>query len=108
MSSLRRDVRIKTVGSRQIAAERVAVNKTNSCGGLLSYRTCAETAAVSRGTSYVTTSAVSTPLWWIFSVRCVKLQFHFESHRTRSGSARKQRIAIYALTSVKRLGLISR
>ena len=34
------------------------------------HRTCAETAAVSCGTSHA--SAVSTPLWWIFKTRAIR------------------------------------
>ena len=36
------------------------------------HRTCAETAAVSCGTSHA--SAVSTPLWWIFKKRAIESQ----------------------------------
>ena len=42
------------------------------------HRTCAETAAVSYGTSHA--SAVSTPLWWIFKRRYKKLVTHVEYH----------------------------
>ena len=43
------------------------------------HRTCAETAAVSCGTSYA--SAVSTPLRWIFFFkRAIKLVTHVEPH----------------------------
>ena len=42
------------------------------------HRTCAETAAVSCGTSHA--SAVSTPLWWIFKKRAIKLVTHVEPH----------------------------
>ena len=42
-------------------------------------RTCAETAAVTHGTSHA--SAVSTPLWWILKkTRYKKLVIHVESH----------------------------
>ena len=55
-------------------------------------RTCAETAAVSQGTSHA--SAVSTPLWWIFKkTRYKKLVIHVES-RERSESAREWRTAL--------------
>ena len=40
------------------------------------HRTCAETAAVSCGTSHA--SAVSTPLRWIFKKRAIKLVTHVE------------------------------
>ena len=42
------------------------------------HRTCAETAAVSCGTSHA--SAVSTPLRWIFKKRAIKLVTHIEPH----------------------------
>ena len=42
------------------------------------HRTCAETAAVSCGTSHA--SAVSTPLRWIFKKRAIKLVTHVEPH----------------------------
>ena len=42
------------------------------------HRTCAETAAVSCGTSHA--SAVSTPLWWILKTRYKKLVNRVESH----------------------------
>ena len=42
------------------------------------HRTCAETAAVSCGTSHA--SAVSTPLRWIFQKRAIKLVTHVEPH----------------------------
>ena len=42
------------------------------------HRTCAETAAVSCGTSH--DSAVSTPLRWIFKKRAIKLVTHAEPH----------------------------
>ena len=43
------------------------------------HRTCAETAAVSCGTSHA--SAVSTPLRWIFKKQCpIKLVTHVEPH----------------------------
>ena len=48
------------------------------------HRTCAETAAVSCGTSHA--SAVSTPLWWIYKKKggggegATKLVTHVEPH----------------------------
>ena len=45
------------------------------------HRTCAETAAVSCGTSHA--SAVSTPLWWMLKKRAIKKKKLFtevESH----------------------------
>ena len=42
------------------------------------HRTCAETAAVSCGTSHA--SAVSTPLRWIVKKRAIKLVTHVEPH----------------------------
>ena len=48
------------------------------------HRTCAETAAVSRGTSHA--SAVSTPLQWILikiknkKINAIKLVTHVETH----------------------------
>ena len=42
------------------------------------HRTCAETAAVSCGTSHA--SAVSTPLRWIFKKCAIKLVTHAEPH----------------------------
>ena len=42
------------------------------------HRTCAETAAVSCGTSHA--SAVSTPLWWILKNPTIKLVNHVEPH----------------------------
>ena len=46
------------------------------------HRTCAETAAVSRGTSHA--SAVSTPLLWLFKTGYKKATVaHSESHVTK-------------------------
>ena len=42
------------------------------------HRTCAETAAVSCGTSHA--SSVSTPLRWIFKICAIKLVAHVEPH----------------------------
>ena len=42
------------------------------------HRTCTETDAVSCGTSH--TSAVSTPLRWIFKKGAIKLVTHAEPH----------------------------
>ena len=53
------------------------------------HRTCAETAAVSCGTSHA--SAVSTPLRWRLKTRYKKLDTRVESHV----SAREQRTALY-------------
>ena len=57
--------------------------------GCMVYTECAETAAVSCGTSHA--SAVSTPLRWIFKNALIKSRITCE----RSESARERRIALY-------------
>ena len=57
------------------------------------YTKCAETAAVSCGTSHA--SAVSTPLWWILKMLYEKAIHSCRIPCERNESARVQRIALY-------------
>ena len=54
------------------------------------HRTCAKTAAVSCGTSHAST--VSTPLWWIFKKRAIKLFTHAEPYASAVSLLREWRI----------------
>ena len=54
---------------------------------------CAETAAVSRGTSHV--SSVSTPLVWIFKSPLRKVSHLCRISQEQSESAQEQRTALY-------------